>query len=280
MTDDKKKLLEAKTTNELIQAALAEKDEDLRWDFVQILHSRGNREVFEAAKKLCKGQNPLEKTLGADILSQLGLYPDYPFHQESIPILFKIIETEIDINALQAATTALGWIDDEKAKKKLLELKNHSNEDVRLSVAWGLTTNENEEAISALIELSRDSDEDVRNWATFGLGALFDSDTPEIRAALFERLNEKGSEICDEIRGEALVGLARRKDERVVEPILNELKSDFVMRLAVDAAFELGDSRLCQVLLDLKEWWDLSETLLNDAIESCCGNNLNENHNS
>lgn len=263
------------STTRLIELALNEKDEDLRWKYVVILHGRGNREVFDAAKNLCESEDFAEITLGADILGQLGIYVGYtnlPFKEQSLPILLELSKSEKDIDALQAITMALGRMNDKKATQRILELKNHAHEDIRFAVVHGLLTIDEIDAIKALIELSSDSDEDVRNWATFGLGSQIETDTEEIRNALFARIGEKGSEVCDEIRGEALVGLAVRKDERVIESLLKEFSSETVGELSVEAAGEMADARLCDSLLELKDWWDVDTDLLNEAIKNCCEN--------
>lgn len=254
------------STKELIAAALGEEDEDARWEFVATLHRRGSREVFDAARNLCESGVPLEETLGADIVGQLGT-PELPFKKESVLILLKVIDSENDVNAVQAATMALGRMEDSRAIEKLLELRNHANEDVRLAVAHGLLALEDDSAVNALIGLSSDEDEDVRNWATFGLGSMISLDTSEIRDALAERLIEAD----DEIRGEALVGLATRKDKRVIEPLLKELAREEIGTLAVEAAREIADARLCKPLLKLKTRWDVDEGLLEEAIDVCCG---------
>jgi HEAT repeat protein len=231
------------TTNQLIELALNEKDDATRWNYVVILHRRGGKEVFEAAKKLCESGISTQITLGADILGQLGTL-DLPYRRQSVPILLRISKKEKDVNVLQAVTMALGRMKDEKVINRLLELKNHTNEDIRFAVVHGLLGLEEEPAIQALLELSSDEDEDLRNWATFGLGSLIDTDSEEIREALFQRFNE----IDHEIRGEAMVGLARRKDERVVELLLKELSGEEIGLLPVEAAYEIGDIRLCEVL--------------------------------
>lgn len=266
------------STIQLIKLALNEKDEDLSWNYIRVLHKRGNQEVFEAAKKLCESSTPAKIALGADIIGQLGF--DFesrtlPFRDQSLPVLLKKSKTEKDISALQSIAFALGRMNDKKAIRRILELKDHSDENIRLAVVYGLLTIDEIDAIEALIELSDDSDEDVRNWATFGLGSQIEADTEEIRKALFARVSEKRSEICDEIRGEALVGLAIRKDERVIEPLLKELSSESVGILSVEAASEIGDARLCNSLLKLKDWWDVDAKLLNEAINNCCKNMQN-----
>lgn len=110
------------SSSELIEAALQEKDGDVRWEYVQALHMRGEREIFEQAVRLCQSKDSTKATLGADILGQLGT-PDFPFHKVSVPVLLKLIDNQPDESALQAATMALGRSGDSRAIEKLIELK-------------------------------------------------------------------------------------------------------------------------------------------------------------
>lgn len=250
---------------QLFESALNEKDEDVRWNFIKALHKSGTRKTFESAKKLCESDLPFEVDLGASVLGQLG-YPDMPFRAETTSLLLEISKTETDLEALQSITFALGRMHEPAAIRRLLELKDHESEAVRYAVVHGLLTGTEEPGIQALIELSRDPDEDVRNWATFGLGSQIETDTSEIRDALFDRLSEEDREI----RGEALVGLALRKDERVIEPLIKELMSNEVGILAVEAAVEITDKRLCRALKKLQKWWDADKEYLAEAIKNCC----------
>jgi HEAT repeat protein len=261
---DESRRNDPRPTEELIRTALAEEDEDAAREPVVILHYRGSREVFEAARDLCERNNPRERILGADVLGQLGI-PERTFPEESLAILLGMLESEEDSDVLAAAAMALGHLRDERGIEALVRLKNHPSENVRFSVVHGLSTHENESAIGALIELSADEDEDVRNWATFGIGSLIDMDNEEIREALYKRLDESDHEI----RGEALVGLARRGDERVVEYLLKEMSSDEVGTLAVEAARDIAHPRLYPILIKLKEWWDVDQALLEEAINAC-----------
>lgn len=263
------------STDELISAALNETDEDAKWEHIRVLHQRGTSEVFAAASELCLSGEPLKEPLGADILGQLGT-PDLPFKKESLAILLRLSKTTNDENALQSAAFALGRMEEPEAVDRLHQLKNHHSEDVRFAVVHGLLTLKDDASINALIELSDDEDEDVRNWATFGLGTQIDTDTDEIRDALLKRLDEEDSEI----RGEALVGLAIRKDARVIEPLLKELSRENIGVLAVEAARDIADVRLCEPLVKIKTWWDVDEELLEEAIAACCEENRNENSDS
>jgi len=67
----------------------------------------------------------------------------------------------------------------------------------------------------ALLALMQDVDEEVRHWATFGLGVLGDLNSDEIRDALSQRTTDPDSDV----REESLVGLAKRKDQRVTQLI-------------------------------------------------------------
>jgi HEAT repeat protein len=149
---------------------------------------------------------------------------------------------------LHSIGVALGHIGDPRAVSALLPLKDHPDSGVRFGVVLGLSPHSEPSAIDGLIKLSSDSDEDVRNWATFGLGSMTAVDTPALREALVARLGDGN----DEIRGEALDGLAQRKDQRVLEPLRHELTARPVGILAVEAAGSLGDPSLLPLLLQLR----------------------------
>ena len=81
----------------------------------------------------------------------------------------------------------------------------------------------------------RDQDSDVRDWATFGLGTQSEADSAIIRDGLFERLQDTDYDT----RAEAAVGLARRKDIRVLPVVIEELEADEYGTLFEEAASEL-----------------------------------------
>jgi HEAT repeat protein len=139
---------------------------------------------------------------------------------------------------------------------------------VRFAVVFALAGYEDEFAIKTKIEMSSDKDELVRDWATCGLGGI-DVDTPEIRAALLARVAD-----ADEItRGEALVGLARRKDQRAIKPLIKELERYYEAEhgdYSVEAAEEFADVRLLPVLMRLRASADESNnTRFDEAIRRC-----------
>jgi HEAT repeat protein len=255
-----------RSTHEFISRGLMGPNEEAAWDAIAMLQYRGTREVFDAACQLCASNCPQERTLGANILGQLGI-PDRCFPTESVNLLIQLLATEEHEKVLDAICVALGHLHDVKSVPALSRLKTHPCDRVRFAVVFGLLALEDQLAIESLIELSRDRDADVRNWATFGLGTQIEADTAEIRAALFERIRDED----EETRGEALVGLARRKDERVIEPLIKELERYPVAQwsFCIEAAEEFGDSRLLPVLRRLKQSTDAEETTLDEAIRRC-----------
>lgn len=256
-----------RSIEELIRVALTVEDEDAAWEPVTILHYKGNREVLDAAARLCGSRVERERELGANILGQLGV-PDRTFPSESFEILANMLRHESVPAVLESIGVALGHLRDRRAIPLLLPLLNHPDSDVRFGVVLGLTGHDAPDAIAGLIRLSRDEDAHVRDWATFGLGTQTDADTPDIRDALFTRTTDSD----DDTRGEALVGLARRKDTRVIEPLIRELSSGCVGRLTIEAAEAIGDPRLYSALKNLERVWATDspdERLLHDALASC-----------
>ncbi|AFE07101.1 hypothetical protein COCOR_06747 [Corallococcus coralloides DSM 2259] len=237
---------------ELIALSLqGDEDDETAWEAIRELHDRGGDEVFEAAVRLLHSASSRERGRGTDILAQLGgRKRSDALMAKCADEILSALATEQDADVLGSMGVALGHLWDARAVPALQPLKDHPDEDVRMGVVMGMMHHRDPVAIQTLIELSRDSDEDVRNWATFSLGSQAeDVDTPELRDALFDRLTESNIEL----RGEALVGLALRKDPRVLEPLRRELESSEVIVLAVEAAQALEDLSLLPLLHGLRD---------------------------
>jgi HEAT repeat protein len=265
------------TAEALIQLALSapEEAEDYRqsrWHFVYLLQCRGEREVLDQSLILTKSSNPEERQLGIHILGQLGI-PNRTFPDECLTTLVGLLGHEFDPLILQDIGIALGHLNDPRSIEPQLKFCLHLDWEVRYGVVHGLSGHDDERAIAALIRLSADDYPQVRNWATFGLGTLIEVDTPAIRSALYQRFITEDVEDDEtaEIYGEALVGLANRKDERILPRLIEELMSNRVSTLAIEAAEALADERLYSALLQLQKWWKrMSE--LEDALSACCPN--------
>ena len=103
-------------------------------------------------------------------------------------------------------------------------------------IAYSLGGVDDPQALAALCVLSADADDEVRNWATFGLGTQTEADTPSIRDALAARLGD----VDETVRGEAMVGLAKRNDPRVHLAVRMALEEPEPLDLVLEAAELVG----------------------------------------
>lgn len=240
------------------------------WDnSLALVHYRGGEEEFQLGKRYLESDDPLDRAVGADILGQLG-WRDETFLTESVTLLISTLDDEVE-NVVYCACVALGHRGDERAIEHVIQLTQSTSTEIKSGVVFALLGHESSEAIDALIVLSRDPDFDTRNWAMFGLGTQIEVDTPQIRQAL---LVGAVDDDC-EVRGEAFVGLANRKDHSVVELLLNEWRAfDDVNRLSLDAAEIIASPRLYSSLLSLQQTLDLEDDVyfekqLQGAIDAC-----------
>ncbi|OYW61304.1 MAG: hypothetical protein B7Z40_18665 [Bosea sp. 12-68-7] len=90
--------------------------------------------------------------------------------------------------------------------------------------------------LSRLIDYTRDSDISNRDWATFHLGHT-DIDTPEVRTALHDRLNDEDPTVQEE----AMLGLARRRDETALPLMRDWLQARPVSQIILEAAEAFAD---------------------------------------
>ena len=208
-------------------------DSEQRWNHVVALHRRTDVAIFERAAAWCGSEQPLLRALGADVLGQLGCLDSHPFAAASTPILLARL-ADAEPAVLASALLGLAHLGTGDLQP-ILSLAAHRSGHVRYAVAYCLGARDEPEARAALVTLSADEDPKVRDWATFGLGSLSEVDSSEIRAALAARLHDDDLDA----RAEAIIGLARRGDERAILAIQRELDRDEVGSLVIDAATEL-----------------------------------------
>ena len=228
------------------QTLVGNYDDDGAWDAVHNLRRIGTEEIFEKAVEWCRSENPLMRARGADVLSQLGVDADgrHAFQQESYLIIAELLQEEKDSVTLEAGITALGHLHNPAAIPLIIHHYDHANENVRFSVAFALGKfADDHRAAAVLLRLMLDEDCDVRDWATFGIGDMGSGDTQEIRDALFERLDD----IDSNTRLEAMIGLAKRKDLRVLPALFKALD------LPENEKARWGDIEAACFMLDMED---------------------------
>lgn len=252
-----------RAVDELINVALSEPDENLRWNAISALHWRGSMEVLQRAASLCESTCSFERVIGTEILGQLGV-PERSFPAECGEILCRMLRTETDTNVLQSVLSALSHLRYPAAILLAARFATHLDPAIRYGVVFALTGYESQLAVAWLIRLSADPDDDVRDWATFALGTQIDLDTPKLRDALAARLEDSD----DDTRAEAMVGLARRKDRRVVAPLQNELQKELVGSLVIEAAELIAAPELLPYLIAMRPD-RFTDCDLEEAIAAC-----------
>ncbi|MGW0700587.1 ankyrin repeat domain-containing protein [Streptomyces sp. NPDC002867] len=263
----------------LAERALREGDPD-RDDWIEsvtALWRRGDEETFQAAAAWCGSDDPLHQAFAADVLGQLGFaytgtdgaggdgarkeedgdaprsgnarHTDgiaRPFAARALPLLRELSREARDPELIQAAVTALGHHADPSALDDILRHAGHPDAAVRHRVALalcGLVPGDHAEAVATLTALSRDTAREVRDWSTTALAEL-DADTPEIREALADRIDDPDPDTA----AEAARGLAIRQDPRA-EGALVRLLADGdpespAHGTATDAVRHIRDDRL------------------------------------
>lgn len=209
-------------------------DSDL---LLQLVHYRGTQEEYDLSLEYAASEDPLDRVTAANILCQLGLF-EPTFLEESATVLIRLLK-DADPRVLASAAIAIGHREVPTAIPFLIPLAGHEDPGVRLGVAFGLAAHENDSSIQALIYLSKDTDDDVRERAVFSLGHEISANTPGICDALFANLDD----LNPGVRGEALIGLAFRKDVRLADAILVELGKEDISDSALEAIGSTQDPR-------------------------------------
>ncbi len=218
-------------------------EDDAPWDAVRALRHLGTREVFERAAEWCEASDPLLRARGADVLAQLGKTADNPrnnFPEESYSVITSLLEREAESRPLASAIAALGHLDNPFAVPLIANFSSHPSREVRFDVAFAMGCFPNDPlSVSTLLQLTQDTDAEVRDWAFFGLGVQGDTESGEIRDALVRCLNDPD----EDVREEAMVGLAKRKERRVLSALLSALEQPAMTVRVIEAAYLMLDMR-------------------------------------
>ncbi len=254
------------SVDELFSRATTEKYNKFKNNAINILESIGSQEVFDRAQKLCTSPEHSKRELGVEVLSHL-YDPENRFRSQSIKTLFDLLVREKNSDVLCSIGWGLHNLNVRRGLMDFARLRKHHSSKVRLGVVGAMLEIEYDYAVNTLIDLSRDQDKEVRNWSTFGLGAALDLDRQDIREALAARLKDRSRQV----RLEAIYGLAKRKDYRAIDPLIEEIKAG-PTNFDLTAAEQLATPRLLPTLCKANVDKDNFERL-NRAIDACKSKN-------
>ena len=199
-------------------------DDDAPWKAIHKLRQIGSRAVFDMAERWLTAPEAMKRARAAEVLAQLGVGANRPhaFPDAAGDLLAARADADADPRVRASALTGLGHIALPRTLPAILRAGTDESALVRHAVAFALGSfGSIAEAQTCLLTLMRDPDEDVRDWATFGLGQLSDADSTEIRDAFAQLLDDP----FIDVRVEAMAGLAKRRDARVVAPLIGQLEN-------------------------------------------------------
>jgi hypothetical protein len=245
-TPDAREASDPRSTKDLVNLYVADPETDDAGYALSVIQYRGGPEEFAIAAEFALSDEAHKRRVAADILAQLG-WQERTFQDESVQILVGLLN-DSDPSVLQAAAIACGHRHSALTVQRLVALAGHPSHNVRYGATYGLAGQDDPRAINALIRLTKDSDRDVRDWSTFALGSQTEIDTNDLREALRDRLTDTDPEV----RGEALVGLARRHDDRLKQAILDSLNGEFHGDWMLEAAEIVGDPDFVPALEKLR----------------------------
>ncbi len=191
------------------------------WENISVLRGRPSKELFTKCVKLIKSPNPNKKCIGIDILAQMGL-PPRPFLKQTLELYFNLLKQEENANVIMSILYSIGHNNENLTKSQIEILCSFANTDdkkIKEGLISSLLGIEEPIAIQTLIKFSKDRLSNLRNWATFGIGSQIEKDCPDIRKALWDRINDKHQET----KLEAILGLAKRNDDAIINIIKKEL---------------------------------------------------------
>ena len=266
------------TTDRLIRLALAHGGAGRGWDAIAVLHDRGSPALLARILTLVRSPSARRRALGLDIAAQLrepGSIHDYervPYAAEATEAMLVAALDDPHLAVRQSAIVGLGHRPVKAALPALLAHARHADPRIRFALAHALGSYADPEATAASMQLASDSDDGVRDWATFDIGTLRDADDEAIRALLWKNAHDPNRDV----RGEAVVGLARRSDPRVIGLLKDRLLDDDCRVYELEAAEEMPRAELLEPLQRLRADAERTRDLdpywyrhLLEAIDAC-----------
>lgn len=249
------------------EAIRLEEDYDAYWAAIDRLRKEGVYEAWSLVSPLVRDERPEVRALVPDTLRY---FKPHPLREEAVTLLAQMLETEESPVVLAAIGAAFVDLSHERAAELLRPLLDHADANVRHCAIHGLVAVPGPNTLPSFLQASTDQEEYIRNWATFGLRLILGEaddadalDNEDIRRALAARLIDG----VDEIRAEAILALATRRDLRALEPLKSELRCWPVWDHCIEAAQHFGSSELFPLLSALLQQHPERESELRAALD-------------
>lgn len=238
-----------------LQYQFDDRYEDQYWSIIRQLHLSATPETVLLGQKFYQSLNWHKRLLAVNIFNQLlikdktGGHAHTPYAlEESQAILCEALN-ETNMEIIGSAICGLGHRPTPRALPHLISFASHEDASIRYHLACTLGSYDDNLAIDTLVKLATDEDDDVRNWATFELGSIHtDIDNQIIREVLWHNVFDENHDVS----GEALKGLAERKDLRIIDVLKERLTPDCWV-YEFDAAELMADPSLYPYLESIQK---------------------------
>ncbi|MCB9633440.1 MAG: hypothetical protein H6721_15095 [Sandaracinus sp.] len=219
-----------------------------------------SEERFVSAKRLLVQSEANARRLGVVLLRLLDPEREAQWARAA-KLARELLYDADDLVCREAAVTLACLAED--TSTAVSALRHDDRPGVRLASALGVGRPRTSSELAALVELVRDTDVEVRRWAAFFL-----ADAPSLGAEGEEALLHALEDDDREVRGEALVGLARAGicALRVREVLVASLTVDAYDDWTLEAAGLLRDDSVRRALDALER--ALAEAGLVDELEN------------
>jgi len=246
--------MKRRPTRECVRIALRHWDQHRCWQAILEMQMRGSEETLALVRRLAGSANWRRRTLGMYVASQLrqrrgngeGRGIEFGVHETQRLLVAGLKDNHDEV--VRAAISGLGHRPLPDALERLVALDARSNAPFQLNLASTLGYYDSPSASEVLLRLANDSDDLVRDWATFSLGTMHSADSQPIRDQLWKNLHD----VHEDVRGEALIGLANRGDPRAVAHLIAHLSVDSPV-YELEAAQALADPALWDTLSGLAD---------------------------
>ncbi|RYG67962.1 hypothetical protein EON80_12590 [bacterium] len=260
---------EALDFEQLLALAQEEPDDDgygkYHWECVFAVVARDSEATFAWLQSALR-RGDSECRFVCDVFGKLR-EANSPHSKTIATLLIELLAEADDQLVIGAIISALGHGEGEpRILQALLSQVTHPYVMVRWHLIFGLGGYREPEAVEALLTLARDDDELVRDWALLKLREL-KIDSPAIRAAFVHAMTDEDAMV----REEALCGLAKLRDKRVVPAVLREIDEEGHSALFEQIAEHTPNYQLLPALLEMaKDEGFLGDRAgLSKAIERC-----------
>lgn len=255
-----------KASNDILVFSLSSSNSMEQLAAARELQLRGGYEVIQLANTFCQNSDYKKRKLGVFILGQINFISEKE-EQTAFDILTKLAIEDKSAMVRSTAIESMAHRCNKNSSFYTLLMKycsmtfNNKSVYVRRATAFALSFINDEKTIPLLVSLCNDESDEVKNWAAFAINSN-EYDTKEIRDCFFEMFSDPNSEI----KGEAITGLARCHDMRVITVLKQELKQKIVYDDIIKAVESLGDRNFIPILESLLSDFNDDDELIQNVI--------------